>query len=78
MSSSRREQRKKQTQEAVLQAAANGRHPDDDAKRKAIMDVVQLWLDRLQLISVIVSAVDLYTHEGCVELRVTDVLLRFH
>ena len=28
---------------------------DEDAVRKAIMEVVQVWLDRLQLISVIVS-----------------------
>ena len=32
---------------------------DDDATRKAILDVVQVWLDRLQLISVIVSVTGL-------------------
>lgn len=55
MSKTRRDQRKKSVQEAALQAAVNGGEPDDDVKRKAVMDVVQLWLDRLQLISVIVS-----------------------
>lgn len=60
MSSSRREKRKQQVQEEALQAAANGGQPDDDVKRKAVMDVVQLWLDRLQLVSIIVSTAEKY------------------
>ena len=41
---------------AVAAAAAAGASPEvsDDAARKAVMNVVQMWLDRLQLVSVIV------------------------
>ena len=29
----------------------------DDVRRQAVMDVIQIWMDRLQLVSVIVSTV---------------------
>jgi hypothetical protein len=46
------EQQKKR-RAAVVAAASNG--DADGAARKAVMNVVQVWLDRLQLVSVIVS-----------------------
>ena len=50
------DQRKRANQASAFQAAVNGGgDADDDVRRKAVMDVVQMWLDRLQLISVIVS-----------------------
>ena len=52
MSNNRRLHHEQKQQEAALQATGGD---NDGAKRKAVMDVVQLWLDRLQLISVIVS-----------------------
>ena len=56
MSGKRRATRAQQTKQAAFAAAVNGDGAqDDDAKRKAVMDVVQVWLDRLQLVSVIVS-----------------------
>lgn len=33
----------------------NSSFAEDDATRKAVLEVVQVWLDRLQLISVIAS-----------------------
>jgi hypothetical protein len=51
MSNARREQQQKARVSAIAAAATTG---DDDAKRKAVMNVVQVWLDRLQLISTIV------------------------
>lgn len=49
--------RRHRTDVAVPTAPASKVPPDgDDATRKAILEVVQVWLDRLQLISVIVSA----------------------
>lgn len=57
MGSGRR--RKQNSVVAVFRASATGsrvRVTDrDDATRQAVMDVIQLWLDRLQLVSVIVS-----------------------
>lgn len=44
-------QQKLNTAAAISAVAGDG----EDARRKAIMNVVQMWLDRLQLISVIVS-----------------------
>lgn len=52
MSNARREQRQKERVSPALAAAATG--DPEDAKRKAVMNVVQVWLDRLQLISTIV------------------------
>ncbi|KAI0340760.1 hypothetical protein BDW22DRAFT_347442 [Trametopsis cervina] len=51
-SSARREQ---QQNTRVSPAAAAATTGDDDAKRKAVMNVVQVWLDRLQLISTITT-----------------------
>lgn len=53
MSNARREQQKKNRLSTAVTAVATG---DEDAQRKAVMNVVQVWLDRLQLISTIVSA----------------------
>ena len=79
MSSTRREKRKKQAQEAAFQAAVNGGTPNPDVQRKAVMDVVQLWLDRLQLISVIVStAVGREYRLSSLRTRSVDVVLRVH
>ncbi len=52
MSNARREQRQKERVSPALAAATTG--DPEDAKRKAVMNVVQVWLDRLQLISTIV------------------------
>ena len=35
---------------------------DDDANRQAVMEVIQLWLDRLQLVSVIVRTITFTPH----------------
>ncbi len=53
MSSSRREQHQAKLAATAMAAIASGQS-DDDAARKAVMAVVQVWLDRLQLVSVIV------------------------
>ncbi|KAI0701174.1 hypothetical protein BC835DRAFT_1265166 [Cytidiella melzeri] len=52
MSNARREQQQKARVSSAAAAASTG---DDDAKRKAVMNVVQVWLDRLQLISTITT-----------------------
>lgn len=57
MSNSRREQQKKAREQVAISAAnATSVADSEDAKRKAVMNVVQVWLDRLQLISTIVSS----------------------
>lgn len=57
MSSRRREQQKKEGAAVAITAVTSG---DDDARRKAVMNVVQVWLDRLQLISTIVCHLTLF------------------
>jgi len=52
MSNARREQQKKARLSAAVTAVATG---DEDARRKAVTNVVQVWLDRLQLISTITT-----------------------
>ena len=54
MSGARRAMLQKKLQVGTAISAAGG--DGEDASRKAVMNVVQVWLDRLQLISVIVSA----------------------
>ncbi|KAI0089186.1 hypothetical protein BDY19DRAFT_944620 [Irpex rosettiformis] len=53
MSHARREQREKERVSPAVTAAVTGN--TDDAKRKAVLNVVQVWLDRLQLISTITT-----------------------
>ena len=53
MSNARREQRQRERVSPAAAVAATG--DPDDAKRKAVLNVVQVWLDRLQLISTIVG-----------------------
>lgn len=73
MSNARRERQKKDRVTAVVTAAATG---DDDARRKAVMNVVQVWLDRLQLISTIVRP-SIYTRmPGMLTLKLDDLRCR--
>ena len=53
-------QQKKRAEVAL--AAVRG--DEEGAARKAVMNVVQVWLDRLQLVRVIVSGVVCWLCEG--------------
>lgn len=53
MSSGRRDKLQQKLRHSAAISAAND--DEDEASRKAVMSVVQVWLDRLQLVSVIVS-----------------------
>ena len=52
--------RKRQSKERAVAAAASVvKGDEDDAARKAVMNVVQVWLDRLQLVSTIVRSMSM-------------------
>ena len=57
MSNARREQRQRDRISPAVTAAVSA--DPDDSKRKAVLNVVQVWLDRLQLVSTIVRSMSM-------------------
>ena len=57
MSNARREQRQRERVSPAVAAAVSA--DPDDSKRKAVLNVVQVWLDRLQLVSTIVRSMSM-------------------